>query len=140
MRYKNPPIGVVALIEKSGKLLFTKRNIEPQKGGIDLLGGFVEIGESLEEAMKREIKEEIGCAATSIQYFYSTPTQYGKRATLSVYFTCKIKGKPRLSAELQEIMWLKRAPSKFAFEADRKATKKYFKKRSHLINRRKKVK
>ncbi|MBU1891037.1 NUDIX hydrolase [Patescibacteria group bacterium] len=47
------------ILEKEGKILMLKRNDEP-KGKLDLLGGFVDEGETIEEAAVREAKEESG--------------------------------------------------------------------------------
>ncbi|TAL47058.1 NUDIX hydrolase, partial [archaeon] len=53
------PIATVgAIIEKDGKILFTKRNHEPFKGKWALPGGHVEQNETVEDAVVREIKEE----------------------------------------------------------------------------------
>lgn len=42
-----------------GKILLVKRKFDPYKGYWDLPGGFVEYGENLEKALKREFKEEL---------------------------------------------------------------------------------
>lgn len=57
--YNNPRATVVvALFDKAGKVLVSKRAIEPNKGKYDLPGGFVEYGETVFEAAKREMHEE----------------------------------------------------------------------------------
>jgi len=59
MREK-PVVGVGAVIIKDGKILLVKRGNEPNKGKWSIPGGLVNTGESLEDALKREIMEEVG--------------------------------------------------------------------------------
>lgn len=56
----NPVVGVGAVIVEHGKVLLIKRAHEPRKGEWSLPGGRVELGESLVDATRREIKEETG--------------------------------------------------------------------------------
>ena len=62
---KQPVVGVGAVILKQGKILLEKRGNEPAKGQWSIPGGAVEVGESLEEAVIRETKEETGLEAQS---------------------------------------------------------------------------
>ena len=55
-----PVVGVGAVVVRDGKALIVKRAHEPRKGEWSLPGGRVELGESLEHATRREIKEETG--------------------------------------------------------------------------------
>lgn len=55
-----PVVGVGAVVVQDGKALIIKRGHEPRKGEWSLPGGRVELGESLREATRREIKEETG--------------------------------------------------------------------------------
>lgn len=60
MREGRPLVGVGAVIIKDGKILLVKRGNEPNKGKWSIPGGLVNTGESLEDALKREIMEEVG--------------------------------------------------------------------------------
>lgn len=53
-----PLIGVGAIIVQDDKILLTKRGSEPGKGKWSVPGGLVELGEKLEKAVIREVKEE----------------------------------------------------------------------------------
>ena len=53
-------MGVGALIVKDNKILLVKRANEPNKGKWSIPGGVVKLGESLTDALKREIMEETG--------------------------------------------------------------------------------
>ena len=55
-----PIVGVGAVVVKDGKALIIKRGHEPRKGEWSLPGGHVELGETLLDAVRREIKEETG--------------------------------------------------------------------------------
>lgn len=55
-----PVVAVGAFIVKDGKVLLTRRAQEPHKGLWTVPGGVVELGETLMEAVAREVKEETG--------------------------------------------------------------------------------
>jgi 8-oxo-dGTP diphosphatase len=57
---ERPIVGVGAVIVDEGKVLLVKRKYEPLKGQWSLPGGMVEIGETLETALTREMLEETG--------------------------------------------------------------------------------
>jgi ADP-ribose pyrophosphatase YjhB (NUDIX family) len=56
----HPVVGVGAVVVRDGKALIVKRAHEPRKGEWSLPGGLLELGESLQDAAQREIKEETG--------------------------------------------------------------------------------
>lgn len=75
--YINPAATNALILENSkGEILLVKRKFEPKKGYLDLPGGFVETGESLEESSIREIREELGVGMTDVKYFGSYPDEY----------------------------------------------------------------
>ena len=53
-------MGVGAVIVRDGRALLIKRGHEPRKGEWSLPGGLVHLGESLEDAVRREVREETG--------------------------------------------------------------------------------
>src|SRR3954469_21705036 len=60
-RYPDRPlVAVGALIVENAKILLVRRATEPLKGQWSLPGGLVEIGETLQAAVAREVKEETG--------------------------------------------------------------------------------
>jgi NADH pyrophosphatase NudC (nudix superfamily) len=78
--YNNPITAVAALIlDPEGRLLLIRRAKEPALGLLAMPGGFVDAGESLEQALQREITEEIGLALTSVGYLCSHPNDYTYR-------------------------------------------------------------
>ena len=91
--YLNTAAAVAALIfDKEGRLMVIRRNHEPQKGLLDLPGGFVDFCEDGESAVKREIFEELGINIEITGYFRSIPNIYIYRGvlynTLDLFFTC----------------------------------------------------
>ncbi|NOU60653.1 NUDIX hydrolase [Marinifilum caeruleilacunae] len=75
--YINSAAAVAALIvNEAGELLLTRRAIEPQFGMLDLPGGFVDVMETAENAIHREIKEELNLKIREMNYFMSFPNEY----------------------------------------------------------------
>src|SRR6516162_1006284 len=56
--YNNPKPCVAIMIVDQGKLLLARRAVEPAKGMWDIPGGFIDAGESAEQAVVREALEE----------------------------------------------------------------------------------
>ena len=56
----HPVVGVGAVVVRDRKALIIKRGHEPRKGEWSLPGGIVDLGESLIDAVKREVREETG--------------------------------------------------------------------------------
>ncbi len=63
---------IICLIKNNDTILLA-RNINFKNGMHSLIAGFVEQGETLEECVAREIKEEVGISVTNIHYLLSQP-------------------------------------------------------------------
>ena len=75
--FLNPGAANVAFIlNNRGELLVELRKNEPAKGTYDLPGGFADVGETSEESMRREVREETGLEVTSAKYLFSLPNKY----------------------------------------------------------------
>ena len=70
------PTITLILTNSKSEVLLTKRAHEPFKDWWDLPGGFVEEGETLEQAVKRELKEETSLTVTDLKYLGSIPEDY----------------------------------------------------------------
>lgn len=66
----------VLIFNKQGELLLTRRAVDPFKGMLDLPGGFVDVGETAEQAVVREIFEELNLNVLTIKYLLSSPNEY----------------------------------------------------------------
>lgn len=91
----NNAAAVAALIlDSTGRLLLCKRKSEPAKGQLDLPGGFVDVEENAESALKREIREELNLKINKLSYFTSMPNHYLYGGTLyytlDLAFICEI--------------------------------------------------
>ncbi len=81
----NSVAAVAALVtDEKGNLLLTTRGVEPHYGKLDLPGGFVDPGETAEEAVVRELDEELGLKVKSVNYVGSSTNEY-VYAGLSVF-------------------------------------------------------
>jgi len=80
---------VIVSVERDGKLLLARAERFPT-AMYSVLAGFVEPGESLEECVRREIKEEAGIEIKNIQYFKSQPWPYPD--SLMIAFTAEYAG------------------------------------------------
>ncbi len=75
--YINPkPANALLLENEKGEILLVVRAYDPKKGMLDVPGGFVEVGESLEESLTRELKEELGVELHDFTYVASCPDEY----------------------------------------------------------------
>lgn len=93
------------------QILMTLRGREPAKGKFDFPGGFVEAGESLEQALEREIMEELTFQAKGFRYFTSNANRYPYRdieyQLSDAYFLLELDEKPSLTAgdDVADFAW-----------------------------------
>ncbi|RUT80098.1 NUDIX hydrolase [Ancylomarina longa] len=102
--YVNSAAAVAALIvNDKGEILLTRRAVEPQKGMLDLPGGFVDVMETVETALGREIKEELNLEIEESKYFMSYPNEYVFGGisvfTIDLAYICAIKSFNKIDAK-----------------------------------------
>ncbi|MBI2997224.1 MAG: NUDIX hydrolase [Deltaproteobacteria bacterium] len=93
---RNPFLTVDIIIEVEGRgIVLIERKNPPH--GWALPGGFVDYGESLEQAAVREAKEETSLDVTLVEQFYtySDPSRDPRHHTVSTVYIAKAKGRPR---------------------------------------------
>jgi ADP-ribose pyrophosphatase YjhB (NUDIX family) len=125
--YQDPKLVACALIERDGKVILLKRDIEPEEGKWVMPGGYVDRGEVVEEAALRETEEECGLRIrlTGLLGVYSYP---GKVEVVIVYLAEHQGGELVAGDEtrafgcfsLEEIPW-----AELAFESTRDALDDY---------------
>ncbi|HEX9744843.1 MAG TPA: NUDIX hydrolase [bacterium] len=95
MEFKGPALTVDAIIAwEDGRIVLIRRGNEPFKGAWALPGGFVDMGETIEEAIIREVKEECGIdiELVGIHGVYSAPGRDPRGHTVSVVYTAFYRG------------------------------------------------
>jgi ADP-ribose pyrophosphatase YjhB (NUDIX family) len=99
---KHWDIGVTGAVVRVGTVLFVQRNYEPNKGTWTLPGGYAEHTETLDEAVKRELKEETGIEI-EVKGVIAVRTRYGEKggAVLVVFRAEVLSGEPH--ADMYEI-------------------------------------
>lgn len=86
---------VIELLDTPGEIVLIERRHEPL--GWALPGGFVDVGETVEQAAVREAKEETGLDVTLIELLgvYSDPARDPRGHTVSVVFVGRAHGTPQ---------------------------------------------
>ena len=133
--YANPCAATAAFILNSrNEMLVARRAKEPAKGTLDLVGGFVDMGETIEEGMRREILEETGLEVDGISYLFSTPNQYLYSGmyihTLDADFVVRVADdvKPQAAADAADCLWIPVEdvdPAEFGLTSIRRAVERF---------------
>jgi ADP-ribose pyrophosphatase YjhB (NUDIX family) len=134
INFRNPRPTATGLILNNNKLLLTERAKAPYQGWWDLPGGYVERGESAEQTLRREIKEETGLDVNIKKFFgtYSGTASFGddKYRILSIVFVAQAPNK-KLEAndDVAASRWFvkKEIPKKIAFDSNQKIIKDFLK-------------
>lgn len=108
-----PIVGVGAVIIKSGMILLEKRKNEPGKGKWSIPGGVVEVGEELQQALKREVKEETGlnaasCSLIDVVDSISLDEKGAVKFHFVIidYFVRTEEGFPQAASDADELRWV----------------------------------
>ena len=100
--YYDPKVTAGAVVERDGKVLMVRRGNEPGLGLWSLPGGYVDRGEDVEGAAKREVLEETGLKVevTAVVGVYSQP---GHPVILIIYDSRIVEGAPEPGPEVLEL-------------------------------------
>lgn len=93
--YFNPSAATVAFIlNPQRELLVCRRGKSPAKGTLDLPGGFIDMAETGEEGVAREVREETGMVVSNAKYLFSLPNTYLYSGfmvhTLDLFYLCTV--------------------------------------------------
>jgi NADH pyrophosphatase NudC (nudix superfamily) len=109
--YRNSAPTAGCVIVRDGKALVTRRARDPEKGRIDISGGFLKPGEDPIEGLKREVEEELGVVvdASVEDCLQMSPHQYGPEGdwVLALGFKARlVSGDPVAADDVAEFMWV----------------------------------
>src|SRR5439155_25600969 len=62
--------------DPAGRVLFIRRANEPAKGTLAVPGGFIDLGETLEAGLRRELREEVGLVVPDLRFVCSEVNHY----------------------------------------------------------------
>ena len=97
--------------DRAGRIMLIRRGNKPFKGGYALPGGFVDIGETVEAACRREVLEEAGVAVSELQLVgvYSDPGRDPRGHTVSVAYLARLPDapKPKAGSDAEAAEWVK---------------------------------
>jgi 8-oxo-dGTP diphosphatase len=97
------------VFDPSGRVLLIKRKYEPFKGQYALPGGFVEIGETLDDACRRELREETGIVTGMLELVgvYSDPKRDPRGHTCSVVYLARVPAsEPQAGDDAAAAEWI----------------------------------
>lgn len=110
---------IISLIDRPHQPIILIERKHPPYGWA-LPGGFVDYGESLESAARREAKEETGLDVHLVHLFhvYSSPQRDQRQHTISVVFLAEATGQPRASDDAKnlDIFFLWELPEVLCFD------------------------
>lgn len=133
--YFNSSAATVALIlNDKNELLVCRRAKDPAKGALDLPGGFIDMDETAEEGVAREVLEETGLVVKEAVYQFSLPNIYVysdfEVHTLDMFFICKVERTDHIQAndDVTDSFFLRLSDIKteeFGLNSIRKGLKKF---------------
>lgn len=101
--YINPhPCNAVIMENENQEILFVRRRFPPHRGKWDLPGGFINVTETGEESVRREIREELGVELENFTYFTSYADRYLYKGvnyhTLCFFYRAHLSGEKQMKA------------------------------------------
>jgi NAD+ diphosphatase len=132
--FHNCASAVSAIIETPRGIVLIERQRPPKRGFYDLPGGFVGYRESLEEALVREVREEVNVDIENLRYLGSFPNRYCFKKvtyfTTDAFFTCRAVSLQTLmpKEEVSRIIIRKAGRmnlERIAFDSTRQGIRKY---------------
>lgn len=104
IHFLSPKLAAGIIVLHEGKMVLARRDIEPGWGLWTYPGGFVELGETVEQAAIREAKEEIK-AEVELEGLLGVYSYPGVRVAVVMYRGRSVGEKPRSGDEVQEVQF-----------------------------------
>jgi len=100
--YRNPKVVAGVIPVHDGRVLLLRRKIEPARGKWTFPAGYVELGESVEEAAVRETREEVALEIDELSLL-NVYSYRGSPVVTVVYLSRIVGGEPRAGEEAEEV-------------------------------------
>jgi ADP-ribose pyrophosphatase YjhB (NUDIX family) len=113
------PTASAVCVDEQGRLLLSRRAIDPCKGKWDFPGGFLDEAEHPLDCIRRELQEEAGVEVEPLDFLGVWVDRYGgdgsAQTTLNLYWTARIvDGSPEPADDVAELRWF--APGDIDFD------------------------
>jgi len=102
VQYLNPPLAATIILPREGRVLLGRRTIEPRRGYWTLPGGYVELGESAEEAVAREAAEEMGIEVR-VERLLGLHSGAPSAVAVALYLGTIVRGEPEPLHEVDRV-------------------------------------
>ncbi len=102
IHYTGPKVAVGVIISRNGAILLNRRDIDPGRGLWSFPSGYVDVGEGLTDAARREVREETGVEVEIGRLIgvYDSPN---RPVVFIVYAATAVRGEPMAGQEVQEV-------------------------------------
>lgn len=112
---QSPLVGVGAVVVHEGRVLLVRRGSEPLKGHWTLPGGMLEVGETIVEGVKREIREETGLLVEPLELVELLDRIHREAGCVRYHYViadylCRVTGgELRAASDADAVRWVERA-------------------------------
>ena len=116
-RFDDRASTIDAVIIREGKVVLIKRGSEPDKGKWGTPGGYIAWNETLEDCVRREVKEETGLKVKDLKFVgvYSDPKRHPKQTINHVYLAWVENGDINHGDDAEEADWFEQTTKRFGF-------------------------
>ena len=110
-------------VECRGRVLLVRRDAEPGRGRWDIPGGFMQEGETAEQAVRREVREETGLELEQVRLAMTDINHTAEGTVLDLLFEVEgFRGEPAAGSDAAALAWfpLGQLPADLAFDSTRR--------------------